>query len=65
MLHTQRPESELKVEEIVPEHCELRQVKYLTTLIEQDHRFSKRVPKPGMGFFSFETAWRTRAGDSR
>jgi len=33
--------------------CELRQVKYLNNLIEQDHRFIKRLTKPGMGFFSF------------
>jgi transposase, IS6 family len=53
---------ELKAEGIVPESGELRQVKYLNNLIEQDHRFIKRVTKPGMGFFSFETAWRTLQG---
>jgi IS6 family transposase len=37
-------------------------VKYLNNLIEQDHRFVKRLTKPGMGFFSFETAWRTFQG---
>jgi transposase-like protein len=37
-------------------------VKYLNNLIEQDHRFIKRLVKPGMGFFSFETAWRTLQG---
>jgi IS6 family transposase len=42
--------------------CELRQSKYLNNLIEQDHRFIKRLVKPGMGFFSFETAWRTVQG---
>ena len=36
--------------------------KYLNNLIEQDHRFIKRLTKPGMGFFSFETAWRTLQG---
>jgi len=41
---------------------ELRQVKYLNHLIEQDHRFIKRLTKPGMGFFSFEIAWRTLQG---
>src|SRR5207302_9015979 len=30
--------------------------------LEQDHRFIKRVVKPAMGFFSFETAWRTLQG---
>ncbi len=42
--------------------CELRQNKYLNNLIEQDHRFIKRLVKPGLGFFSFETAWRTFQG---
>jgi IS6 family transposase len=31
-------------------------------VVEQDHRFIKRLTKPGMGFFSFETAWRTLQG---
>jgi transposase, IS6 family len=43
--------------------CELRQVKYLNNMVEQDHRFIKRRVKPGLGFFSFETAWRTLQGD--
>ncbi|MFL5662124.1 MAG: IS6 family transposase, partial [Ktedonobacteraceae bacterium] len=30
--------------------CELRQNKYLNNLIEQDHRFIKRLVKPGLGF---------------
>lgn len=54
--------NELKTEGHIPEHCELRQVKYLNNLIEQDHRFIKRLTKPGMGFFSFETAWQTLQG---
>jgi transposase, IS6 family len=52
----------LKAEGIVPESCELRQVKYLNNIVEQDHRFIKRRVKPGLGFFSFETAWRTLQG---
>ncbi|GAC1390693.1 MAG: hypothetical protein NVSMB38_09040 [Ktedonobacteraceae bacterium] len=51
--------AELKAEGHLPLNCELRQVKYLNNLVEQDHRFIKRLTKPGMGFFSFETAWRT------
>ena len=47
---------ELKAEGMVPESCELRQVKYLNNLIEQDHRFIKRLVKPGMSFFSVESA---------
>jgi transposase, IS6 family len=54
--------AELKAAGIIPESCELRQVKYLNNLVEQDHRFIKRLTKPGMGFFSFETAWRTLQG---
>ncbi len=37
-------------------------VKYVNNLIEQDHRFIKRLIKPGMGFFSVETAGRTLQG---
>ncbi len=49
--------ADLKASGTLPEAVELRQVKYLNNLIEQDHRFIKRLVKPGMGFFSFETAW--------
>jgi transposase-like protein len=54
--------NELKAARILAEACELRQNKYLNNLIEQDHRFIKWLVKPGMGFFSFETAWRTLQG---
>jgi transposase, IS6 family len=54
--------ADLKAAGALPEHVELRQVKYLNNLIEQDHRFIKRLTKPGMGFFSFETEWRTLQG---
>ena len=57
--------AELKAAGILPASIELRQVKYLNNLIEQDHRFIKRLVKPGLGFFSFETAWRTRARDMK
>ncbi len=30
--------------------------------IEQDHRFIKRRVNPGMGFGSFDTAWKTLQG---
>jgi transposase, IS6 family len=53
---------ELKAERLMPDGCELRQSKYLNNLVEQDHRFMKRLVKLGMGFFSFETAWRTVQG---
>ncbi|GHO80238.1 IS6 family transposase [Ktedonobacter sp. SOSP1-85] len=54
--------ADLKAAGVLPEHVELRQVKYLNNLIEQDHRFIKRLTKPGMGFFTFATAWRTLQG---
>jgi len=54
--------AQLKAAGILPEQVELRQVKSLNNLIEQDHRFIKRRVKPGMGFFSVETAGRTLQG---
>jgi len=53
---------ELKAAGALPAHVELRQVKYLHNLVEQDHRFIKRLTKPGMDFFSFEPASRTLQG---
>ncbi|GHO81949.1 transposase [Ktedonobacter sp. SOSP1-85] len=54
--------ADLKAAGMLSESVELRQVKYLNNLIEQDHRFIKRLTKPGMGFFSFATAERTLQG---
>ena len=51
--------TELKSVGAIAHLCELRQSKYLNNLIEQDHRFIKRLVKPGLGFFSFATAGRT------
>jgi transposase, IS6 family len=53
---------ELKKAEVLPQETELRQVKYLNNLIEQDHRFIKRRTNPGLGFGSFNTARRTIQG---
>ena len=47
---------ELKEKEELSDQVELRQNKYLNNLVEQDHRFIKRLTKPGMGFHSFNTA---------
>ena len=41
---------------------QLRQVKYLNNIVEQDHRCVKRLIRPGLGFGSFWTARRTLAG---
>ena len=53
---------DLKADEQLPGTTELRQVKYLNNRVEQDHRFIKRLTKPGMGFGSFNTARRTLRG---
>ena len=53
---------ELKAAGKLPQRCQLRPVKYLNNMIEQDHRFIKRLVKAGLGFFSFQTAWRTLRG---
>jgi IS6 family transposase len=34
----------------------------LNNIVEQDHRFIKRLVRPGLGFQSFQTAWRTLRG---
>jgi transposase, IS6 family len=54
--------AELKAEDQLPQGCQLRPVKYLNNLIEQDHRFIKRLVKAGLGFCSVPTAWRTLKG---
>jgi IS6 family transposase len=54
--------TKLKATGSLPAYCELRQVKYLNNTAEQDHRFIKRLIKPGLGFFSFQSAWRTLQG---
>jgi putative transposase len=41
---------------------EIRQVRYLNNIVEQDHRAVKRVVRPILGFKSMETAQRTLAG---
>ena len=41
---------------------EIHQVKYLNNLIEQDHRFIKKITKPMMGFKAFHSAKATIDG---
>ena len=36
---------------------EVRQVKYLNNIVEQDHRAIKRVTRPMLGFKSFRIRW--------
>ena len=47
---------ELKEEKKMPEGVQIRQVKYLNNIVEQDHRFIKRRVIPMLGFKSFNTA---------
>ena len=53
---------DLKQDGLLPEACQHRPVKYLNNIVEQDHRFIKRRVKPGLGFGSYPTAWRTIRG---
>ncbi len=41
---------------------EILQVKYLNNILEQDHRFIKKITKPMMGFKAFHSASATIAG---
>ena len=54
--------NDLKQEGLLPDDSQLRPVKYLNNIVEQDHRFIKRRVNPGLGFFSYPTAWRTLQG---
>jgi transposase, IS6 family len=52
----------LQQEGILPETCQLKPSKYLTNVVEQDHRFIKRRVNPGLGFGAFAIAQRTIQG---
>ncbi len=41
---------------------EIRQLKYLNNIVEQDHRFIKKKIRPMLGFKNFHAAQRTLAG---
>ena len=41
---------------------EIRQIKYLNNIVEQDHRFIKRITRPMLGFKAFHSAEATLAG---
>lgn len=53
---------ELKAAEILARTCKLRQNKYLNNIVEQDHRFIKKLVNPSLGFKSFYTARITISG---
>ncbi|MGG3524253.1 IS6 family transposase [Bacillus pseudomycoides] len=47
---------ELKNEKMMPVGIQIRQVKYLNNIVEQDHRFIKKRVRSMLGFKSFRTA---------
>lgn len=53
---------DLKQDMVLSKDCQYRASKYMNNRIEQDHRFIKRRVKPGLGFASYQTAWRTLQG---
>jgi transposase-like protein len=46
-----------KRDNLLPKKCKRRPSQYMINMVEQDHCFIKRKVKPGLGFFSFPTAW--------
>jgi transposase-like protein len=44
------------------QEIEIRQIKYLNNLVEQDHRAVKRIVRPMLGFNSFRSARTTLQG---
>lgn len=59
----QPPAAAWQAEGTLARQCELRPVKYLNNMAEQDHRFIKRRVRSGLGFWSWMTAWQTIDGD--
>jgi transposase, IS6 family len=49
-------------EKVIPKDCRLRRTKYLTNIVEQDHRFIRRRWRAMQCFRSFHTAERTLEG---
>ncbi|NRF93872.1 DDE-type integrase/transposase/recombinase [Paenibacillus frigoriresistens] len=53
---------ELINEKALPKETLIRQTKYLNNIVEQDHRFIKKITKPMLGFKSLLTADQTLKG---
>ena len=47
---------QMKQEKKIPEGIQIKQVKYLNNMVEQDHRFIKKRMRSMLGFKSFDTA---------
>jgi len=54
--------SSSRVDKTLPSDCQLRRVKYLNNVIEQDHRFVKKKVRAAQCFKRFQTAERTLEG---
>ena len=54
--------NELKNEKNLFKNVEIRQIKYLNNIVEQDHRSIKRIIVPMLGFQSFRSASKTLKG---
>ena len=53
---------EMQTDNVLSKETELRKIKYLNNIIEQDHRFIKRKVKPMLGFGSIKSAENTICG---
>src|ERR1043165_2654624 len=62
--HASYPEAFItsQEEKVLPKDCRLRRTKYLTNIVEQDHRFIRRRWREMQCFRSFHTAERTIEG---
>ena len=62
--HASYPEAFISSQEekVLPRDCNLRRTKYLTNIVEQDHRFIRRRWRVMQCFRSFHTAERTIEG---
>ena len=54
--------TELKEAGLLDKDCQLRQVKFLNNMVEQDHRSIKRLVKIGQNFEDSETGWQVLRG---
>jgi len=54
--------TDLKSAGAVPDPCDLRPVNYRNNSVEHEQRFIQRLVKPGLGCWSFGTAWRPLQG---
>jgi IS6 family transposase len=53
---------QLKKEKSLSKQTLIRQTRYLNNIVEQDHRFIKKITNPMLGFKSFATADKTLKG---